>query len=146
MCDGYYSLNDKINEINLVGLYPALSIHEKYLEICEENNIAKKYGNVMILKYVEEKYSKIKLVIRFMKILKNLPLELQMMIIHRLSDSPMNNISGKMFNNNLKSYIKKYIGEYIIIYTKKSTVSENLDAITKELMDIPFEVIDISSG
>jgi len=47
--------------------------------------------------------------LKFLKIVKQLPLELQMVIIHRMSYSGMNNISGKLFNDNLKEFIKKYV-------------------------------------
>jgi len=47
--------------------------------------------------------------LKFMKIVKQLPLELQMVLIHRMSDSSMNNISGTIFNNNLKNFVRKYV-------------------------------------
>jgi hypothetical protein len=46
---------------------------------------------------------------RFMKIARQLPLELQMILIFRLSGLPMNNISGKLFNDNLKGFMTKYM-------------------------------------
>ncbi|AYV75453.1 MAG: hypothetical protein Terrestrivirus1_327 [Terrestrivirus sp.] len=47
--------------------------------------------------------------LNFFKIAKQLPLELQMMLIHRMSESSMNNISGKIFNDNLKNFVTKYM-------------------------------------
>lgn len=38
-----------------------------------------------------------------------IPLDLQMVLIHRMSGSSMNNIAGKLFNDNLKEFITKYM-------------------------------------
>jgi len=47
--------------------------------------------------------------IRFFKIVRQLPLELQMTLIHRMSKSSKNNISGKLFNDSLQEFISKYV-------------------------------------
>jgi hypothetical protein len=47
--------------------------------------------------------------IRFMKTASKLPLELQALLIHRLSGSSKQNITGKLFNDNLGVYIERYI-------------------------------------
>jgi ankyrin repeat protein len=47
--------------------------------------------------------------VRFMKILSRLPLELQSLLIHRLSGSIKQNITGKIFSDNLGNYIRKYM-------------------------------------
>jgi ankyrin repeat protein len=46
---------------------------------------------------------------RFMKIAIKLPLDLQMVLIYRLSESRKQNITGKIFDDNIKDYINKYI-------------------------------------
>jgi hypothetical protein len=47
--------------------------------------------------------------IRFFKIVRELPLELQMMLIHRMSKSSKNNISGRLFDDSLREFISKYV-------------------------------------
>lgn len=46
---------------------------------------------------------------RFFKIIQQLPLELQMVLIHRMSKSLKNNISGEIFNDGLQEFISKYV-------------------------------------
>jgi len=47
--------------------------------------------------------------LRFMKIASKLPLELQMTLIHRLSNSPKTVITSKQFDENIIEYIKGYL-------------------------------------
>ncbi|AYV76529.1 MAG: hypothetical protein Terrestrivirus8_22 [Terrestrivirus sp.] len=65
--------------------------------------------------------------VKFMKIARQLPLELQMVLIHRMSGSLMNNITGKQFNENIAKYIdtlneseleEQYDGQYQEFETK----------------------------
>jgi hypothetical protein len=49
---------------------------------------------------------------RFMKILIKLPIELQMIIVRRMSELNGFIIEAKLFNANIKKYIEKYIVNY----------------------------------
>jgi len=90
--------------------------YKKDPETCRSNLILKSnidlYRNIVFLcdeyyKLNEETDNKNGL--RFMKIASKLPLELQMTLIHRLSNSPRTIITSKQFDENIMEYVKGYL-------------------------------------
>lgn len=86
--------NDKITMRTYLTLDKNLYIY--YLVVFLSDNYFE------LKKFPNEKY------FRFFNIAKQLPQDLQMVLIHRISGSSNNNITVKIFNQNLKSFLKKF--------------------------------------
>jgi ankyrin repeat protein len=79
---------------------------------------------------------------RFMKIAVRLPLDLQMVLIQRLSLSTKQNITGKIFDDNIEDYITKYlINDKPLYYYQSNLKSQNLtDFIKAKLFENFYNV------
>jgi ankyrin repeat protein len=76
---------------------------------------------------------------RFMKIAVRLPLDLQMVLIHRLSLSTKQNITGKIFGDNIEDYITKYlISDKPQYYYQSNLKSQNLTELVKAKLSENF--------